>query len=106
MKNKRLHCLVQSFSTFVRPRPGNFFYKTRAGYWAADRRLRNIGLVKRVLSWYVEGTEGWRDFRFHRLVQKFSHLSVWAAQEIKYMKNHSMKRKKVAKLKRINHGAN
>jgi hypothetical protein len=40
-----LQGLDQWFSTFVRPRPGKFFfYKTRARYWAAARLLRNTGL--------------------------------------------------------------
>jgi hypothetical protein len=37
--------LEQWFSTSVRPRPGKFsFYKTRARYRAAARRLRNTAL--------------------------------------------------------------
>jgi hypothetical protein len=38
--------LVQWFSTFMRPRSGNFFlYKTRARYRTAARQLRNTALV-------------------------------------------------------------
>jgi hypothetical protein len=44
-KQGNLYQLDQWFSAFVRPRPGNFFfYKTRARYQPATRRLRNIDL--------------------------------------------------------------
>jgi hypothetical protein len=56
-----LSAIKQRFSTFVRPRPGKFFfYKTKARYRPAAHRFRNavIKLTKADLGWIATGFSG------------------------------------------------